>query len=335
MQNIPFVPKAQEYIALKGFTLKDLDKEYFKPILKKAYQRIRSAIMRGIVEGEINDIDVEILSYSVAIAILAYINDKRLSMRFAIAEARRVGAELKKESDTKLLEIAKSLSWDVRKIEHIVGNELYTFAIHFCDYLSVPPPNDPYWKLVNRALVNGYVLIRKQELARLIEEYVRHYVYNKVVSVGKFNPPEALINVVKEITKLWSRRQPKGEEGISGKGGRFPPCMRVLLESLKNGENLSHMERFALTTFLINIGYEIDDIIELFRRVPDFNEKITRYQVEHLAGLRGSKKRYLPPSCRTMKTFNLCPGGDDLCRKIRNPLSYYKLSSRRKMRNEK
>ena len=335
MQNIPFVPKAQEYIALKGFTLKDLDREYFKPILERAYRRIRNAIIRGIVEEEIDDIDVEILSYSVAIAILAYINDKRLSTRFAIAEARRVGTELKRESDSKLLEIAKSLSWDVRKIEHIIGNELYTFAIHFCDYLSAPPPNDPYWKLVNRPLVSGYVLIRKQELARLIEEYVRHYIYNKIISVGKFNPPEALIGVIKEINKLWLKHQPRSEEGISSKGGVFPPCMKILMENLKNGENLSHMERFALTTFLINIGYEIDDIIELFKRVPDFNEKITRYQVEHLAGLRGSKKRYLPPSCRTMKTFNLCPGGDELCRKIRNPLSYYKLSSRRRMRNEK
>lgn len=31
------------------------------------------------------------------------------------------------------------------------------------------------------------------------------------------------------------------------------------------------------------------------------------YQVEHIAGMRGSGARYIPPKCETMRTHGLCP----------------------------
>ena len=54
---------------------------------------------------------------------------------------------------------------------------------------------------------------------------------------------------------------------------------------------------------------------------PDFDPEKTRYQVEHIAGASGTE--YRPPACDTMATYGNCPGEDELCRKIRHPLSYY------------
>ena len=333
MQNIPFVPKAQEYIAEKGFTLEDIGKEYFKPVVSRAYQRILDAILKGSTKSRLDDLDVELLSYPVSIAILAFIKDLRLASRFAIAEARRIGLELRREHENKILEIARSISWDVHLVNYVIRDELYTFAIHFKDYLSAPPPNDPFWKLINRPLINGYVLIRKQDLARLIEEYARHYIYNKIASTESVRLPETLSDIVSRIADTWYKKYPREREEAYG-GGVFPPCMRKLMEEIKRGQNISHMARFAIATFLLNIGYDVEEVIDLFRRVPDFNERITRYQVEHLAGLRGSKIKYLPPSCKNMKTFGLCPGEDPLCLKVRNPLGYYRLSMRRRKKDE-
>lgn len=98
----------------------------------------------------------------------------------------------------------------------------------------------------------------------------------------------------------------------------FPSCIRQLVNSILKGENLSHHQRFALATFLINIGVDIDTIVRLFSSSPDFNEKIARYQIEHLAGLRGSKKKYLVYSCNTMKMLGIC---DSDCG-VKNPLLY-------------
>lgn len=98
----------------------------------------------------------------------------------------------------------------------------------------------------------------------------------------------------------------------------FPPCIRDFIGTLMRGENLSHHQRFALATFLINFGVDVEIVLKLFSYSPDFNEKIARYQIEHLAGLRGSRKKYLVYSCNTMKTLGMCKAECG----IKNPLLY-------------
>jgi DNA primase large subunit len=84
---------------------------------------------------------------------------------------------------------------------------------------------------------------------------------------------------------------------------------------------LAHSARFAPVSFLIQINMSVNQIVGLFNTSPDFDPEKTRYQVEHIAGSSGTK--YKPPSCTTMATYGNCPGEDELCRRIRHPLSYY------------
>ncbi|MEM2739048.1 MAG: DNA primase regulatory subunit PriL, partial [Candidatus Bathyarchaeia archaeon] len=76
-------------------------------------------------------------------------------------------------------------------------------------------------------------------------------------------------------------------------------------------------------TFLVNIGMPIENIIDLFRNSSDFNERLTRYQVEHIAGERGSRTRYKPPKCQTLQTHGLCIGRNETCKQMTHPLAYY------------
>lgn len=111
----------------------------------------------------------------------------------------------------------------------------------------------------------------------------------------------------------------------------FPPCVSALYNMTSSGRHLSHIGRFTLTTFLINIGMTVEKVVDLFRNLTDFNERLTVYQVEHIAGERGSRTRYTPPSCDTLKTHGVCVNPDEICRTIRHPLAYY----RRKIRSSK
>ena len=97
-----------------------------------------------------------------------------------------------------------------------------------------------------------------------------------------------------------------------------PPCMTAILEALKRGENLPHTARFAIATYLLKRGWDVEQIVELFRNAPDFNEKITRYQVQHIAGRAGGRKEYNVPSCKTMKEWGLCVANCG----IKSPLQY-------------
>jgi DNA primase large subunit len=68
----------------------------------------------------------------------------------------------------------------------------------------------------------------------------------------------------------------------------------------------------------------VDNVVDLFRTLSDFNERMTRYQVAHIAGGKGSRTKYIPPKCETLRTHGVCPGMDEICRKIRHPLAYYR-----------
>jgi DNA primase large subunit len=72
---------------------------------------------------------------------------------------------------------------------------------------------------------------------------------------------------------------------------------------------------------MLAIGKPIDEIVSLFESAPDFNQKITRYQVEHLAGLKGSRTKYSVPSCEKLLIENLCFATEQ-CAGIINPMQF-------------
>jgi DNA primase large subunit len=155
-----------------------------------------------------------------------------------------------------------------------------------------------------------------QELAEAIKRFTQNLLNLEIASVKQStNLSENLGTkiLLEEISKISSIEQ---LVAISQK--IFPPCIRDLIEAILRGENLSHHQRFAIATFLINLGVDLEIVVKLFSHSPDFNEKISRYQVEHLAGLRGSRKKYLIYSCNTMKTLGMCKAECG----VKNPLLY-------------
>ena len=101
-----------------------------------------------------------------------------------------------------------------------------------------------------------------------------------------------------------------------------PPCIDHLYKVLNNSENLPHSARLLLATFLLFSGKSIEDIIEIFKKLPDYNEQITRYQLEHLSGKKGGSKKYFVPSCEKIKLENLCHE-TFVCKGIINPIHYW------------
>jgi len=104
--------------------------------------------------------------------------------------------------------------------------------------------------------------------------------------------------------------------------GAYPPCIEHAIEVLNKGDNLSHSGRFMLATFLLGRGQTIDEITPLFKNAPDWNEKVTRYQIKQLSGEPGGNKtKYVCPSCEKIKSNNLCYITPD-CDNIINPMQF-------------
>lgn len=269
--------------------------------------------------------------------ILALLNDNLAIMKFAVSEGKRVNELIKREDDDIVIYLVRNnFNWRINVANRTVGTRLYNYALPITDYLNVPPPLDPHWKLCNRLVANGYVLLQKNELARLVEEKVKDIIISKIKElknmINEDEVPNIIKDVVEDLKSEISKRKPKVSYTISirGEGHEelYPPCIRQMLADLKMGKNLPHMARFTITSFLLSIGKSVDEIIDLFRNLPDFKENMTRYQVEHIAGLRGSRTKYKPPSCAKLRSYGLCPGADRICSRIKHPLSYYYIALR-------
>jgi DNA primase large subunit len=214
----------------------------------------------------------------------------------------------------------------------------YNLAISVLDYLryTYNLKFNEEWKLYNRLVRNGYVVLSNSEIARLFQERYRARIIETTSHIEN-SGFEEIEKIVNEILEKYGKRflsKFSANEGASQASGKlefnpeaFPPCIKAMYQRLLAGENLSHHERFNLAAFLLRIGLSVDEVLQIFAHSPDFNEKIARYQIEHIAGLRGSGKKYMPASCRTMKMLGLCraPEDDELCKRVKNPLVYYRI----------
>ncbi len=172
---------------------------------------------------------------------------------------------------------------------------------------------DEKWRLLNRELERGWVLVSSRELIRLLEEFLREKLEEPL-------PVELPEYILEEVRKIQVKSEVERiDVSLPVRLECIPPCMKKILSDLQKGVNVPHTARFAITAFLLNIGMDVDSIVELFSSAPDFDEEKTRYQVEHIAGQRGKGSEYICPSCETMKTYHNCYAD---C-KVLSPLTYY------------
>lgn len=227
-----------------------------------------------------------------------------------------------------------TFNWDILQIGIKVGSRLYEYSINWTDYLKVALGfKSPHWKLVNRSLVSGRVYLQKHELARLMAEALRERLLSRLSAPPSIEPPLIIKDFVEKARSLVKARPltPRPLEPSlmeSSSESAYPPCIRSLLEDALAGKQLPHMARFTLASFLLSIGKSVEEVVDVFRRLPDFDEKKTAYHVRHIAGEIGSKTKYAPPSCETLRTFNLCNPIDPLCQRVKHPLSFLKIKSK-------
>jgi len=97
--------------------------------------------------------------------------------------------------------------------------------------------------------------------------------------------------------------------------------MRKIYRDLQSEEKVGHIPRFVFSTFLGGIKMPLDEAVGLFKNQSNFNEKKTRYYLEHSYGLKSNKTRYSVPACSKMESYGVCYK-DSTCR-WKHPMSYY------------
>ncbi|MHC1592815.1 MAG: hypothetical protein ACXQT1_01895 [Methermicoccaceae archaeon] len=365
--NLPFTKSAAEYVDSSEVGLLDVIQNplVYGKVLSRAEGRLVQALGGDIEkpvfgEGEEDKMDVELLSYPVARLLLSCTGDKYAIRRYALKEAKSSTEFLK----SRLFEMGREetslflsqLAADLELKFEPEGAGLF-MPIHY--YLRCAGYiHEPEWKLVNRQVSGGMVLVPRSELEKFVAIMTREKgkpqnrgkmkaevnIYDTIIrllqEVIRAKVEEGMpIEVEKGICKMLSvhtgrikqilaeKRARFEQMNVRGPEGIYPPCMREAMRLAREGMNLPHSQRFALTSFLLTIGWSVEEVVGLFASSPDFDEKLATYQIEHIAGSTGTT--YTPPSCATMQTYGNCIGRDANCAGINHPLTYYRWQLRR------
>ena len=326
----PFLADAGQYLKDKGFTLEQFGSDPdLKQLIDKAFERIQVAADGKIYKSDLIGDQVskeaalprEIFSLLLAIVLLKLSGMHTLIKRFALAEARRAEKYLEKDlaniSDESQKELAIRIIDDLFSVQ-VEKLDNY-FVIPVSDYLKHSINfHEREWKLINRHVENGQVFLTPHETVRLIRKELGTYINSKIINA---KTPTMISGFEDSVTKLVSLS--KKFITFTVTTGEYPPCIKHAIEELEKGENLPHSGRFMLGAFLLSKGQSVEQIAPLFKNAPDYNERVTLYQLNHLAGTSGSGTKYICPSCEKLKTQDLCFAIPE-CDNIINPLQFGK-----------
>jgi len=339
LAKYPFLNASKTYVKDNALSVEELlDDPLYERARIIGVERLDNAFKDRNVGNRIlateYDGVMELLSYPIARMVAVCIDDIYFKRRYALGEAVHAYKNLINESISFLLDVSKEFNLRVKCTENT--NKL---SIYFTDYLRNAPTRYKEWKMINREMKAGYIHISHRDLARLIQEALRSRINNEL-DARKCNRVisdtfSSDINRIKNKVMMHRKKMeaaPVGRLDIE----KLPPCMKEILAAIQSGENVPHMGRFALVAFLNSLRLNTNDILKLFSSAPDFEEEKTRYQVEHITGSTSSTA-YTPPGCDKMRTYGICPADkmDELCKRKRHPLSYYKAKWNKNSKKEK
>ena len=325
MAKYPFLAESGQYLKDKGFSLEQFGNDPdLKPILDKALNRIESATTGKIYRSEVanlEELDLEVFSFLLAVILLKLSGMNTLIRRFSLAEARRAEKYLERDladlSNKTKEELATRIIKELFSIE--VQKREDFFVIPVSDYLKHSVNfHEREWKLINRKVDEGKVILTPHETVRLIRKELDSYIASKIRSAGT---PSMIETLKKPVERLVSLSKKFSVPTIIST--EYPPCIKHAIDVLDKGENLPHSGRFLLATYLLGAGQTVEQIAPLFKNAPDYNERITMYQLNHLKGSSGSGTEYKCPSCERVKSKDLCYATSD-CDGIINPVQFKK-----------
>lgn len=336
----PFLPGAESLVEELAPSLKDVlgDASYARA-RELGRARVRAAVDDPTGGSDLAELaratrEERFLSFLYARLLLSGAPIAAPLRRWAVAEAKRSWRQLEKTSPEVVAEVARRLGFGFEAAPDGI-------RIPLTDYLHLATSiREADFRLVRQAVKDGVVHVTAARATRLLQEGVRLRLTQPIALAPDVRG--ALAGAEAELLEEVARRVP-GVAASSGPKGPvrpelFPPCIRRMRRALENGENLSHSGRFALAAFLHKVGADFDAIVDAYRGAPDFDETITRYQVEHITR-RDEGRGYEPPTCDTLRSHGLCvregdptaplpidKARDERCfdSNLRHPVQYYR-----------
>jgi len=313
-----FLDIVGDYVEEMGIDdISKLDDPKYDESFERAVERIRNSVDNKAYIPNLEMPNTEIISFLVSTILLRLSNNTRLIKRFALYESKGIENSLRNDilqNKEIAFKIIDSFYSDTMKKK----GKYYSISIP--NYLKHSTGlNADEWKLVNQRVDSGYVLLERSNLIRLLRTEISGYLVNKIKGIN--------VKPTKKLIEYTSRIEGMLEPAEFKMSKEYPPCIKHAITVMNRGDNLSHSGRLLLATYMFARGMTVEDVVEFYRNAPDFNEKVTTYQLEQLSGEIGSGTKYRCPSCSTLDTQGLCYKTEE-CGRIINPIQFKSFSSK-------
>jgi DNA primase large subunit len=259
----------------------------------------------------------DVLAFPLAKIILSQLKHPLLFERFAQLMGDLTFDYLNAEKDK--VGIFSDIARDLNAPVHVSLDDVPVVSLSLPVYLSIPF-RDAQLHLVHQPLEKGVVKLEWNLACRWMAERVHAHVLQSLPVDTQGLPP--LFSEIQKAAQSRLQEVRAHEAKLTISSGlvleAFPPCMDKLYSDITSGVNIPHMARFDLATFLVNVHMPFEDIISVFAKASNYDEKITRYHVGNLAGKNG--KTYSSPACAKIREHGLCISRT--CN-VTHPLQFY------------
>lgn len=313
-QHFPFTNAAKKIVKDQDLSLENLP----EPVVERAELMVRHAFLgkEYVPNLQVSELLLyEILAFPVAKILISFVNDQSLFKSFSTMVAKS-GYEFLASEKVKG-KTAVALASDLGLEFDFPEQENFFVSMPLNQFLSIPV-NEDSLKLVNQFVSKGIVSLDTNAFFRFLRQKSFSIVLSSLPVPVKGLPKklEAIAKNLKMASK--EREQKLFKDVFKGKASpsSFPPCISSLYGQLASGQKLPHMANFTLATFLNSVGMPTVQMLALFKKAPNFNERTASYQLDRVA-----KQNYSPPSCDKIKSYGYCP--DATCR-AKHPLSFYR-----------
>jgi len=347
--NYPFLDAAREAVREADLGLAELvatggSGEARHPAVERGVQRVERALLDGTVdlpEGQRHPgVPAELLSYPVARVLVSLLDAPGAIDKYATAEARTaherftddfeaLGEDARAPENGKLplryllheFDLADAVEVGSRNDGDDAGPAMAVSA-----YLRLASGfDDERWRLVDRALADGWVPLAREELHDLLREAVRQRVADGLPTTVPDEIAAGLTDEVAELEDAFSEIEVAHDIDVLAPE-QFPPCVSGLVERAQSGADLPAHAEFALVSFLASANADEAELARLTGATTEAETRALRYRVDRVSDESGAQ--YAPPSCTTMQAYGECPVAegeieDPRCETISHPLAYY------------
>jgi DNA primase large subunit len=324
-QRFPFSSAAKRIVKESRLSLDAVPEE----IMNRAAVMISHAFREKEYTLNINSrelLEQEILAFPIAKILVSLMKNPYLYKSFSSMAGRSAFSYLGRSAEKKQLslDLAKELGIEFELSEQ----KAFFVSVPLQRYLGIKF-NDKSLKLVNQSLEKGQVFLNINLFCRFLGETVFLKVFSDL-PVDTSSVPTLFKTFARQLSQQMSKAEfVEFNFKVEGKinPNAFPPCIALLYKKQLEGERLPHMARFFLATFLNAVGMPEKQILAVFKKSPDFNEKIASYQIRRIVG-----QKYAPASCEKIKSYGFCSNVE--CRE-KHPLGYYRRELRRLSKQKK